>query len=100
MIQSQISLTFRLLLDDTQNSVYICTVFSFHCTYGYWIYPYILIFFTDPCSSSYVFTVTHTIPTCYVETGISIFLILYFINDPYIIARKTGYIGYTENDPE
>ena len=44
MIQSQISLTFRLLLDDTQNSVYICTVFLFHCTYGYWIYPYAFIF--------------------------------------------------------
>ena len=55
----------------------------------YWSTFFQLCFYVD----SY-----HT--TCYVETGISIFLILYFINDPYIIARKTGYIGYTENDPE
>ena len=33
---------------------------------------------------------THTIPTSYAETGISSFLILYFIRDPYIIARKIG----------
>ena len=59
MIQSQISLTFRLLLDDTQNNVYICTVFSFHCTYGYWIYPYAFIF--------WFFLLIHVLPVLFLR---------------------------------